>query len=64
MDFLDSRGIESFIMNENTAFYAQGTVHPGGMPEVWVADEVFESGDSIKKEWMQQHIEDSSEKSV
>ena len=56
MDFLDFRGIESFIMNENGAFYAQGLAHSENMPEVWVAEAVFEKAFSIKKDWIQ-HVE-------
>ena len=57
MDFLGSQGIESFLMNENVAFYAEGSIGSGVMPEVWVADELFEQAFSTKKEWM--HLQSS-----
>jgi hypothetical protein len=51
-DFLASQGIESFMMNENDAFYAQGSISEG-MPELWVADDAFESAAATKRDWEQ-----------
>jgi hypothetical protein len=53
-DFLASRGVESFMMNENGAFYAQGSIHAEVMPEVCVTDSLFENALSIKMDWKQQ----------
>lgn len=49
-DFLVCNGIESFMINENISFYAQGTISQN-MPELWVADEAFEKALTFKNDW-------------
>jgi hypothetical protein len=51
MDLLNAEEI-SCALNEPMPFFAEGTVHQQGMPEILVEDSDFERAMQVKQDWL------------